>query len=80
MLAIATTPLPPDLESWIGLTEMGKSLGINPHSVRRLIKRGEIDGVVLFGGKYLIQEEKLDEFKERGYNSRPGRKPIRRLL
>jgi hypothetical protein len=72
--------LPAEFHEWLDLTEIASELGIHPQSARRLLKNGRLTGAVLFAGKYLMHRDKLREFKERGYDPRPGRKPTRRLL
>jgi excisionase family DNA binding protein len=65
-------------ENYLDLVEAARVLGIHPQSLRRLIKQKKVPAV-LFAGKYLIERDKLEIFKS-GYDPRPGRKPIRRLL
>ena len=65
-------------EDYLDLVEAARVLGIHPQSLRRLIKQKKVPAV-LFGGKYLIERDKLEMFKA-NYDRRPGRKPIRRLL
>jgi len=72
--------LPPEFDDWLGLAEVARELKIHPITARRLIKGGKIPGAVLFAGKYLIHRNTLTEFKEKGYNPKPGHKPTRRLL
>lgn len=75
-----STMLPPDLESLLDLKDIGIELRIHPQSVRRLIKEKKLPGIIFFAGKYLIHRDTLAEFKERGYDPKPGRKSKRGLL
>ncbi len=65
-------------ENYLDLVEAARQLNIHPQSLRRLIKQKKIPAV-LFGGKYLIERDKLEMFKA-NYDPRPGRKIIRKLL
>jgi excisionase family DNA binding protein len=66
------------LADYLGLTEAAAHLHIHHESLRRLIRQGKVPAV-LFGGKYLVEQHALDQFKA-SYDPRPGRKPQRRLL
>ena len=74
-----STMLPPEIESLLNLSDVGRELRIHRQSVRRLIREGRLEGL-LFAGKYFIRRETLEEFKANGYDPRPGRKPGRRML
>jgi excisionase family DNA binding protein len=65
-------------DNYLDLVEAARELDIHPQSLRRLIKQKKVPAT-LFGGKYLIERDKLEMFKS-NYDPRPGRKPIRRLL
>jgi excisionase family DNA binding protein len=65
-------------DNYVDLIEAARELSIHPQSLRRLIKQKKIPAHI-FGGKYLIERDKLEMFKS-NYDPRPGRKAIRRLL
>ena len=65
-------------EDYVDLVDAARVLGIHPQSLRRLIKQKKVPAV-MFGGKYLIERDKLEMFKA-NYDRRPGRKILRRLL
>ena len=65
-------------DNYIDLVEAARELNIHPQSLRRLIKQRKVPALI-FAGKYLIARDKLEMFKT-NYDTRPGRKPIRRLL
>jgi excisionase family DNA binding protein len=65
-------------DNYLDLVDAARVLNIHPQSLRRLIKQKKVPAV-LFAGKYLIERTSLDQFKS-GYDPRPGRKVIRRLL
>lgn len=68
----------PELDDYLDLAESARRLGIHSQSLRRLIKQKKIPAT-FFGGKYLIERDKLEMFKS-NYDKRPGRKPVYRLL
>jgi excisionase family DNA binding protein len=63
---------------YLDLVEAARVLNIHPQSLRRLIKQKKVPAI-LFAGKYLIHRDELNQFRA-GYDPRPGRKAIRRLL
>ncbi len=65
-------------DNYLDLVESARILRIHPQSLRRLIKQKKVPAI-LFAGKYLIERDKLQMFKA-NYDSRPGRKAIRKLL
>ena len=65
-------------DNYLDLVDAARILNIHPQSLRRLIKQKKVPAV-LFAGKYLIERHALEQFKS-NYDSRPGRKAIRRLL
>ena len=65
-------------DNYLDLVDAARILGIHPQSLRRLIKQKKVPAI-LFAGKYLIERDKLQMFKA-NYDSRPGRKAIRKLL
>jgi excisionase family DNA binding protein len=65
-------------DNYVDLVEAARQLNIHPQSLRRLIKQKKVPAV-LFGGKYLIERDKLEMFKA-NYDRRPGRKIIRKLI
>ncbi len=65
-------------DNYVDLVEAARQLNIHPQSLRRLIKQKKVPAV-LFGGKYLIERDKLEMFKA-NYDRRPGRKAIHRLI
>jgi excisionase family DNA binding protein len=65
-------------DNYLDLVEAARELGIHPQSLRRLVKQKKVPAL-LFGGKYLIERDKLEMFKV-NYDPRPGRKTLRRLL
>jgi excisionase family DNA binding protein len=65
-------------DNYLDLVDAARILGIHPQSLRRLIKQKKVPAI-LFAGKYLIERDKLEMFKA-NYDSRPGRKAIRKLL
>ncbi len=65
-------------DNYLDLVEAARILSIHPQSLRRLIKQKKMPAI-LFAGKYLIERDKLEMFKA-NYDSRPGRKAIRKLL
>ena len=67
-----------DIADLKDLVESARILGIHPQSLRRLIKQKKVPAII-FGGKYMIEIDKLQMFKS-NYDPRPGRKPIRRLI
>ncbi len=66
------------LEGWSDLVEAARELQIHPQSLRRLIKQGRVPAS-MFGGKYMIERDKLEMFKT-NYDRRPGRKRSARLM
>ena len=70
--------MPELFDDYLDLAESARELGIHAQSLRRLIKQKKIPAT-LFGGKYLIERDKLEMFKS-NYDKRPGRKPVHRLL
>lgn len=76
---VRNSQLPSEFDNWFGIVEAAQELKIHPVSLRRLIKSKAFPGWIKFSGKYLVQRDTLDKFKL-GYDSRPGRKPIGRLL
>ena len=65
-------------DGWSDLVEAARELQIHPQSLRRLIKQGRVPAT-MFGGKYMIERDKLDMFKT-NYDRRPGRKRSARLM
>ena len=65
-------------DNYLDLVEAARVLSIHPQSLRRLIKQKKMPAI-LFACKYLIERDKLEMFKA-NYDSRPGRKAIRKLL
>ena len=50
-------------DNYLDLVEAARVLGIHPQSLRRLIKQKKVPAV-LFAGKYLIERDKLEIFKD----------------
>ncbi len=46
---------------WLRVSTVARHFKCSPKKVRRLIKRGEIDGV-RFGGEWRVDHESLDEY------------------
>ena len=46
---------------WLRVRTVARQFGCSAKQVRRLIKRGEIDGV-LFGGQWRVDHQTLDEY------------------
>ena len=65
-------------DNYLDLVDAARALNIHPQSLRRLIKQKKVPAV-MFAGKYLIERTSLNQLKS-GYDPRPGRKVIRRLL
>lgn len=65
-------------DGWMDLVEASRELQIHPQSLRRLIKKGRVPAS-MFGGKYMVERDKLEMFKT-NYDPRPGRKPSARLM
>ncbi len=63
-------------EHYVDLLEAGRRLGIHPGSVRRIVKNGKLPAF-RFGGKWLIEADKLEMFKS---TYRPYRGAPRKLL
>lgn len=64
---------------YIDLVEAAHMLKIHPQSLARLVRAGKGPPARLFAGKYIMQRTDVEQFGI-GYYSRPGRRPMRRLL
>ena len=51
-------------ERWLRVSTVAEQFGCDPKSVRRLIKKGEIDGV-RFGWEWRVDHESLDQYVRR---------------
>jgi len=49
---------------WLRVSTVARQFGCDPKRVRRLIKRGDIDGV-RFGRQWRVDHESLDEYVRR---------------
>ncbi len=48
-------------QRWLRVATVARQFGCSSKRVRRMIKRGEIDGV-LFGGEWRVDHESLDAY------------------
>jgi len=59
----------------LGPTEIAKRLSVERTTVWRMIRRGELPGVIRVGGQYRVAEDTLDRFC-RGEITGPGAKSV----
>lgn len=54
--------------NWLTPNQIGRVLNIHPCTIRKFIKRGNIDAYMLPNGGFLITRENFEKFKQY-YNS-----------
>lgn len=64
------------MDNWLSVNEAAEKLGVSPRTIRRYIKKGEVEFKSVRGRRrqeYRVAESSLDKiFKRQGFNHTPG--------